>query len=153
MPGVAPIVVVESDSLAVWTGLVGALGGVVLGAGLDWLRTRAAERKRTRTELMLAGTEFVSNAGQYVRAIQAAAKAEEKAPWIAVQDAREAAINAAIDRISLIKDKELDKAVQALVTAAMTRPPGEDQDALNRRQDETSVKLEAFRDAVNAAKL
>jgi hypothetical protein len=151
----ATIVVVQSDALAAWTGLIGALGGVVLGAWIDWLRRRAAERKRTRTELLRAGSDFVSNARPYVRAVQDAAKAEDKAPWIAVQDAREAAMDAAMDKISLIDDKELDKAAAALVTDAMTpMPSGEGQDdAYLRRQHESSAKLQAYRDVVRALKL
>lgn len=150
----ATIVVVESDTLAVWTGLVGALGGVALGAGLDWLRTRVAERKRTRAELLRAASDVVNNAQAWVRASAAAGDAKDEAAWIEILGERSAAMNAALLTIRITGNPELQTAAMELLASAMTpMPPAEDRGAFRVRLDEINARLRAFRDIVQAAKL
>jgi hypothetical protein len=127
MPGMATIVVVQSDELAVWTGLIGALGGVALGAFIDWRRTRAAERRRTRAEVIRVGTEAFASAQEWQQANQAAGKAKDEAAWIEVIDARSAATRAALLTVNVIGNKELNTAMVELVADAMEpMPPVED---------------------------
>jgi hypothetical protein len=151
---VATIVVVQSDTLAVWTGLVGALGGVALGASIDSLRTRAAERKRTRTELLRGGSEALAHAAAYVRASQASERAKDEAAWVEVIDARQAALQAALMTIRVIGNNDLYKAAIWVVAAFLEpMPSGEDEGAVERRMDEANSRLREFKDLVQAAKL
>lgn len=150
----ATIVVVQSDELAVWTGLIGALGGVALGAWIDWRRTRASERKRTRAELLRAASEVVTSAQASVRATQAAGDAKGEAAWIEIIDARSAAMNAALLTIRVIGNKDLERAAMELVAAALKpMPPFDREGAFRQRLHEISTELRAFQDLVEAAKL
>ena len=56
------IVVVQPDELGPWLGVAGVTVGVVLTAGIDWLRTRRAERKQMRHDLLRAGSEVAAAA-------------------------------------------------------------------------------------------
>jgi hypothetical protein len=50
----ATVVVLQSDELGAWIGVAGVAVGVVLAAGIDWWRSRRAERKQKRLELLRA---------------------------------------------------------------------------------------------------
>lgn len=150
----ATIVVVQSDELAVWTGLIGALGGVALGAWIDWLRTRSVERKRTRAELLRAASQVVTRAQASVRARAAAGNAKDEPAWIEILEARSAAMNAALLTIRVLGNKELEAAaIDLLAVALKPMPPFETQGPYRERLREISEQLRVFRDIVQASKL
>jgi hypothetical protein len=150
----AAVVVVQSDELAVWTGLVGALGGVALGACLDWWRSRVAERKRTRTELLRAASQVVTSAQASVRASAVAGDSKDEAAWVEILETRSAAMNAALLTIRVIGNKNLEMAAMDLLGVALKpMPPFDIQGPHRERLHEISEKLRVFRDIAQAAKL
>lgn len=150
----ATIVIVQSDELAAWTGLIGALGGVALGAGLDWWRTRVADRNRTRSELLRAASRVVTSAQALVRARAAAGDAKDEAAWIEILETRSAAMNAALLTIRVIGNEKLETAaIDLLAVALEPMPPFDTQGPYRERLHGISEKLRVFRDIVQAAKL
>jgi hypothetical protein len=145
-------VIVQSDSLAAWTGLAGALAGVVLAAGIDWWRARRAERKQTRRDLLRAGRELATTATVYGRANRTAGKAKDEPAWREILDARSTAMVAAIWNIDIVGVAELNTAAKAIIDVALKPTPGDEAEA-DRRSDEMRGAVLAFGDAVQKAKL
>lgn len=66
MPGVATVVIVQSDELAAWLGIAGVVVGAALTAGLQWWRDQGTEEKKRRRELRAAADELWGSANTLV---------------------------------------------------------------------------------------
>jgi hypothetical protein len=154
VPGVATIVVVQSDDLAAWIGVAGVAVGVALGAGIDSLRTRRAERKRMLRDLIRAGSDLAAAAGAFEKAVWLAGDDKGDAAWVEVIDARSDAMRSALVTIRDAGDKALDQAALAIVSRCTSRPPSpEDKAAFARYVNEAAEALSAFTEAARKAKL
>lgn len=153
MPGVATIVVVQSDDLAAWIGVAGVAVGVVLGAGIDSWRSRKAERKRLRRDLTRAGTELAHATTAWARANRAAGEARNEAAWVEVIDARGDAWSAAMLTIRGAGVAELDKAALQVAGVALKAPPDSEPEAVLQHAVAQGAALDAYWDVVRKAKL
>jgi hypothetical protein len=151
---VATVIVIQSDDLAAWIGVAGVAVGVVLAAAIDWWRTRRAENKQTRLDLLRAASELAGTATAAERTNRVAGQTENDGASIEDSDARQAAMRSALVTIKIIGDRGLDEAALGIVAVAIKpMPPAEDQVAFQRRMHELSDALKVFRDAVRNAKL
>lgn len=156
----ATIVVVQSDELAVWTGLIGALGGVVLGAGIDAWRSRRAEHAQTRRGLIRAGNDFAASAESLQVVVESASDAYFKEPdagpnplWTAVIRDRMEDARVAIEVIAPYFSPEMVKTLREVGHIAARPIMSGDQAARERRSRELREALAAYRAAVLKSKL
>jgi hypothetical protein len=155
IPGVATVVVIQSDDLAAWIGVAGVAVGVVLAAGIDWWRNRRAERRQTRCDLLHAGTDLSAAVGSLARAGRAAGAAAKSDPaWMEVVDGRSDAMRVALQRIMGVAGQEVDNAANAIIRASYkAMPDATDQEAFLRYAQEMMDVMGRYRDAVEKAKL
>jgi hypothetical protein len=94
MPGVASVVVVQSDELAAWVGVAGVAVGVVLTTGIEALRRHFAARTE-RTQVILDGGSGIYDAGNaYLLALRIAGDRRAEQPWAEMIASRHEALRA-----------------------------------------------------------
>jgi hypothetical protein len=154
-PRVATVVVVQSHDLSAWIGVAGVAVGVVLAAGIDWLRTRRAERKQMRQVLVRAGSDLAGavSAEMDVITTATAAGAMDHPAWVALLQARGDELRTAYATIREFGVPELDKAAFRIVLAAADRSSPADPAAVAGEDRELPEALNAFWIAVRNAKL
>jgi hypothetical protein len=133
------VVVVQSDELAAWIGVAGVVVGVVLTAGIDWWKSRRAEQKQKRKELIRAGDELAQASAAVAELSRLAGNSANEVPWIEALNARQSAIIRAHRTIREAGVKEIDDAADEIVAA--TQHSG------------NAIPFDLFRDAVLKAKL
>ena len=80
-PDVPTVVVVQSDELSAWIGIAGVAVGVLLTAGIDSLRKRAAERNNRHDILLDYGSNIVTGGISLAEARDAAGVNAHQSPW------------------------------------------------------------------------
>lgn len=133
------VVVVQSDDLAAWIGLAGVVVGVVLTEGFDWLKSRRAEQRQKRQELLRAGDELAQASTAVADLFRQAGNSVNELPWIEALNARQSALMRAHRTIREAGVKEIDDAADEIVAAT--------------QQSGNAVPFDRFRDAVQRAKL
>jgi hypothetical protein len=148
------LVVVQSDDLTAWVGAVSGLAGVALGAALDSWRRRGAERKQARREMLQAALEVRSASFAVVRGKQLAGPAADTDPgWVAVIDARYAAMRAAIAKIETRGIKELSDAGAKIMNIALECQQTGRPAILSEHSLELQSAMDDFATVVRKAKL
>jgi hypothetical protein len=144
--------------LAAWTGLAGVVVGVLMTTGIDMWRSRLAERKALRRDLLAAGEDLAAAAEGLARSAKAAGPNKDDPRWIEILDARDDVLRKAMRTVRASGVPELDFAVTRILAAAMHPPesnepslrgPGPGQDYFVNLQSAQAH----FRDVVLAAKL
>jgi len=121
------VVVVQSGDLAAWVGALSGLAGVVLGAGIDAMRRRHAEKTQLMRRLVRAGTELANAAASLHKATGLAGRDWAKPEWAAIMDARQAVVTAALATIAESGSLELTSAAADIVRAAAAELPAAEQ--------------------------
>ncbi len=149
----ATVVVVQSGDLAAWVGAVSGLAGVVLGAGIDSLRRKRAERERKRHDLIRAGTRLAQAASAYKRASTVAGNEPADPLWRQILDGHLEQMENASSTISQAGDEEVTRASLAIVTTAFSsHEPSTPEEATMTITSQAGA-MSAYRDAVSKAKL
>ena len=148
------VVVVQSGDLAAWVGALAGLAGVALGASIDSWRSRRAERKQIRRELLQAALEVRTASFTLVRSKQLAGAAAETDPaWIELIEARHDAMRAAIAKIKSRGIKEVSEAAAEIMRVALRCQQSGQPAVLTEHTAELQQTLDAFTAAVDRAKL
>jgi hypothetical protein len=157
MATVATVVVVQSDSLAAWVGVVGGLSGVVLGAGIDSYRRWRADRAQRRRDVLKLGDSICTSAVQALTAARAvftaiAAQQDSTGPK-AKLDARSDDVDRDAVALTLAGTEDTVQVIQQLRQVAMRAAetlPGPATDAWNT---DLATALANYQAAVRKAKL
>lgn len=126
----AQVVVVQSDILAAWIGLAGVGVGVLLSGGLDWWRSRIAERKATRQQFTVAVDELIGSANALTVAMEgfgiahrqggaSGTAGDDLIGWVQLMMTQAERLQKASEAIRRLGKPELGQAAAEVASAAM----------------------------------